>query len=402
MSGVYCGAIRLRRELGEDDHFREDVVEVELSQQTFEEYVEPVREYFEYSKRSSAREGGPRSSGRGRKPALKGVDEVHKEGDLISPAFSGERQESRETVVIPLAFNVVGYDETRGKYLLRPFGAGRIAGSLGYRGQLEVEYLGSLKEAAAWYVPRGVIYPFALVRLFKVLYSGDLEGLLRRTFGRSYLEKPLSNTLSKLKAPKRPTIPCDGAAGGRYYVLYRRMRTFASAVLSPSLVGELCSHLGGIIIDQNVAYLVTGDEGAAYYYSAVLNYMAYKAAALRLGPFVRDQFGRPVKALAEAGLEWGGEGWQAEVSRLSRSAHGRARAAALKALGLPADTKLYELVDAGRDEQVKGSLGEPSRAVLASLPKEVEEFEEIVKLIDSNVDQGALREALENVVERRR
>jgi len=81
----------------------------------------------------------------------------------------------------------------------------------------------------------------------------------------------------------------------QYYVIYRCQRTFTSSAFNPT--DDL------YIAESHLAYIDCDEEDKAYFYAAVLNYLAYKAIKLKR-PFVRDQFARPIKALIGAELTW--------------------------------------------------------------------------------------------------
>ena len=146
----------------------------------------------------------------------------------------------------------------------------------------------------------------------------------------------------------------------KYYVVYRRMRIFTAFAFKPTD--------NNIIASDTVSYIEC-DEPKAYYYAAVLNYLAYKVVESGRS-FIRDQFARPLLALYVVGLAWKDvdETVRNKVVELSKVLHEKAP-----------DRKY-----ANQKVALKN---------LATLP----EFKELVKLLDSKVDKEALENALDMV-----
>jgi len=380
MSEVRCGVIETCVGLDKDSHYDPNCIKVKILEYTLKDHVQPVLDYFK------------------NRAILVGVSKANLEGDMVSPVFIGGGTEATQKPVVPLAFTLHGYDETRQKYVIAPFNIREIAAKAGI-GVHHVNYIGDLTKVFAWYLTRGVIYPFAIIRFFKLLYVPRDKNKLRRILMSLYsvYNQLLNNTISTLKVPDEPSISCKTA--DKYYVVYRCQRTFASAVLTPKLLKELCSAGGsGIIVDHHVSYLEVDDEDIAYYYAAILNYMIYKVKLLRLGSFVRDQFGRPLQAIVESGLEWWGLKWQKEVAELSKSVSRESRSIALKRLDLPVELPQFELIDRGRDEEIKEKLSVNVAVVLKELLKESEAFRRIIEIVDQNVQEDDLKNALKKYV----
>jgi len=381
VSKVKCGIVETCRSLDKDSHYDPNCVKVKILERVLKEHVHPVFEYFK------------------NKTIVTGISKTNLEGDIVSPVFIGGGTSATRKLVVPLAFTVRGYDETRQTYVIAPFNIGKIIAESGIKAPHTVNYVGDIKKILAWYLPRGVIYPFAIIRFFKLLYVSGGKNKLKNTLMSLYsvYGRLLNNTISTLKVPKEPSIPCR--AINRYYVVYRRQRTFTATVITPKLLREICSAGGdGIIIDQNVSYLEVDNEDIAYYYAAILNYMIYKVKALNLGGFVRDQFGRPLQAIAESGLEWLGLNWQKDVADLSKRVSGEARNIALKSLNLSVELPLFELIDHGRDEDIKEKLGVDVEVVLNELVKESKVFGQIIEIVDQNIQEDILKSALKKYV----
>jgi hypothetical protein len=389
MSEVKCGSLKLAGDAGKDSHLNDIRYEVLMSQQSFAETVKPVEDYFRG-------EGGLKK----RRLSLRSIDVIHSEGDIVSPAFTGGPTASVREPVIPLAFSIVHYDEIADKFTIIPVGL-----------DLKTKVVGGiLVHHIAFYLPRPSIYPFAITRFYKILYTGDadkLADLLRTVYltGRSggeykAVERLLTTTLKKLKIPQNPTIGCVRGQQRRYYVVYRCQRSFSSAIIEPGVVDYLCRMGAGIIIDHHVVILEASREEPALYYSATLNYLLYKAVNLNLGALIRNQFTRPLRALIEAGLEWREEEWQYEVAKLSKVLTNISRSHVLRQLGLPGDLAIAELVDRGMDIKVK-QVSERVESVLKTLFN-FSEWRKIVKTFEENVDERRLVESLTRwVVERR-
>ncbi|HWQ17122.1 MAG TPA: hypothetical protein VNL13_04730 [Sulfolobales archaeon] len=377
MSRIICGVVRLLRKLDDDSALEPGSVEVSLLPITLKDHVDHIIEYFSLGTIT-----------------LKGIDLIRLEGSEVSPIFTGGRIYANQPI-IPLAFTIISYEGNDDSYIVRPLGLRKPAKDTNIHPISGVEIkVSNIRDHMAWYLARGSLYPFAIIRLFKIFYSiGGIRAskdLLEKLYASN--RETLTNTLSILKVPSKPDIPCNKDHNA-YLVLYRCSRAFASSVLEPQVVRDICSNGSGLIIDHHVSYMITYNMDAAYYYSALLNYMIYKTRKLGLGTFIRDQFGRPLKAVKEAGLEWGEEQWQLDVARASIKIHECARRTALEVLGLPDYIQLYELVDEGRDELIKRSLGVRVDRVLRTLEERCG-FNNIVRSIDDRVDDQKLAQIL--------
>ncbi len=381
MSRVVCGFVRLLRRLDHDSALDPGSIGVHLLQITLRDHVSQVFNYFMRGLIS-----------------LEGVDVIRLEGSEVSPLFAGKRSSVKGSL-IPLAFTVTGYDAD--SYIIEPFNIPRVRENMysSYRCCVKIAKQ-DLENSMGWYLARGSLYPFALARLFKILYrEGGVKAtgnLLQRVYKAE--ERALANTLSILKVPSQPDIPCR-TKHKAYLVLYRCTRSFVSTVIEPRIIDNICEKGNGIIIDHHVSYMLTQNREAAYYYSALLNYMVSKISRQRLGTFVRDQFGRPLKAIKESGLEWKGDMWQLEVARISTKIHACARKVTLRELGVESQLSLYELFDEGRDLEVKSLLGIRSTRVLTAIEGGECGFEEIIKIFDNEADMEKLIRALKmNVI----
>ena len=115
-----------------------------------------------------------------------------------------------------------------------------------------------------------------------------------------------------------------------------------------------------------MSYVETRSEDVAYYYAAILNYLAY--TVLRGGrTFNRHQYAKPLLAIYMADLSWNvvDEEARGRIVELSKRLH----------------------------EKVPGKEYSNQRVALQKLA-ELPEFKELVKVLDSKVDRSKLEEAL--------
>jgi len=216
-------------------------------------------------------------------------------------------------------------------------------------------------------VYRGEINPFRLRRTLPILLSESGSGKLREFLNNivviheKYLPsedvRKIRGLAEEVEQPgKIETLDTD-----KWYAIYRCQRAFTAFAFKPSKEG--------IIVESHVSYLETSSEDKAYYYAAVLNYLAYKVVEKHRS-FIRDQFARPLLAIYVAGLSWSDvdEATRRRVVELSRVLHEKA------------PSKEYG--------NQKTALREVS-----GLP----EFEELVSILDKAVNKETLEEALDLV-----
>jgi hypothetical protein len=148
---------------------------------------------------------------------------------------------------------------------------------------------------------RGITHPFYSDNPYTIFGSRDKRSLVSslkhmlsvngHMLGRGDREK-MEKLIDEVQYPAR----LNTFKKGKWYTLFRINRTFSSFVLTPP--DEKW------ITESHMAYIDCGTESnKAYYYAAVLNYLAYKVTKLGLS-FVRDQFSRPILAILDAGLSW--------------------------------------------------------------------------------------------------
>jgi hypothetical protein len=216
-------------------------------------------------------------------------------------------------------------------------------------------------------VYEGEINPFRLNKYVDILLSRKDEQSLKQ-FLREALDlnsrnisedtqKKVEGLINELKQPNniRTLNP------NKYYIVYRCDRAFTSCVIKPT--GN------NVVIESHVSYVECDNEDMAYYYSAVLNYLAFKVIELKRG-FNRHQFARPLLAVLIAGLSWNDldEGTRRDVAELSRALHSK----------VP------------REEYGN------QRVALKDISK-LNEFRKLKSILDSKVDKERLEEALKLV-----
>ncbi|MEM2179162.1 MAG: N-6 DNA methylase [Candidatus Methanomethylicaceae archaeon] len=222
------------------------------------------------------------------------------------------------------------------------------------------------------------IYPFYISYIYDVILSSeseeDLKSFLENRIAPNVLDKndkeKIETLISEVKQPKELKF----LNSKKYYVVYRCNRTFASVVLKPEEMRSITNDgKYNIVIESHCSYLATENKIKAYYYSAILNYLVYKVIE-KCGAFERSQFARPLIAVLNANLEWKNESWQIKVAELSEKLHEIA------------PKHLSNIIRKGM--QVKECF---------KILQEIEEFKEIIRIIDNKVDKNKLLEAIKQV-----
>jgi hypothetical protein len=148
---------------------------------------------------------------------------------------------------------------------------------------------------------RGLVHPFYFEKPYSILGDVGKKNLVSsikhimavngHILGRDDREK-IGKLVEEVQFPSK----LHTFKKKNWYVVFRINRTFSSVVVFPPNEKWITeSHLA--FIDCG------GNKDKAYYYSGVLNYLAFKATKSHMN-FVRDQFSRPVLAIIEAQLNW--------------------------------------------------------------------------------------------------
>ena len=233
-----------------------------------------------------------------------GVSEVFPMGDYIRGLFGGIKKKGARNYA-GLVFEVVDFDRLSGQYIIRLSGTDTPL-------KMPQPYLKPFWKKLIY---EGMIYPFYLHDVYNVLLSSE---------GKEKTEMFLRNfVLSRMSGEDREKVktlleefsqPLKlKELEEKYYVIYRCIRNFVSFVISPKDIRELTP----LIVESHCSLISLEDEQQAYYYSSLLNYLAYKVIENK-GAFIRNQFLRPLMAIAELDIEWSSEKWQLKVAELSR------------------------------------------------------------------------------------
>lgn len=210
---------------------------------------------------------------------------------------------------------------------------------------------------------RGLINPYNC-RTYDVLLSARGDEELRR-FLKALIELNrgimperdldyLHTLIEELK------VSVDMFKEEHYYVVYRRNRAFTACVVERPK---------NAVSSDVVSYIECRDAEQAYYYAAVLNYLAYKVVESGRS-FIRDQFARPAIAIVVAGLSW------KTVPETTRTQ--------IASLSMQLSRRLV-----WKDYRSQ-------RTALIELVQ-YPEFKKIMGILDELVDKDKLREALELV-----
>jgi len=213
-------------------------------------------------------------------------------------------------------------------------------------------------------VYEGEINPFRLNKYINILLSRRGEQSLKQ-FLKDALDlnsckisentqKNVEGLINELKQPDS----IKTLNPNKYYVVYRRHRAFTACVIKPEE--------DNILVESHVSYVECDNEDMAYYYSAMLNYLAFKVIELKRG-FNRSHSARLLLAVLIAGLSWNDldEGTRRVVVELSRTLHSK----------VP------------REEY-------GNQRVALKVVLELNEFRKLKSILDSKVDKERLEEAL--------
>ena len=209
----------------------------------------------------------------------------------------------------------------------------------------------------------GEINPFRINRLLDVILSEQGEAMLKK-----FLEEALELNVRSISAEtivkvrkligelRQPSV-LKPLSRDKYYVVYRPKRAFTASLYVPTEDNVVLTHM---------SYVETRSEDVAYYYAAILNYLAY--TVLRSGrTFNRDQFARSLLAIYIAGLSW---------NNMDEETRGRI---------VELSKRLHEKAPAKEYSNQRIALQEVAR-----LP----EFKELVEILDAKVDSAKLSDAL--------
>ena len=296
------------------------------------------------------------------------VNEVVPMGDYIRGLVGGIKKKGAKEYA-GLIFDLQYFDITTGTYTIK---LSNTNSSIRISGELLIPYWKKLIYSDA-------IYPFYISNIYNAILSSegeeDLKSFLENTIIPNVQDnndrKKIRALINEVKQPKELAY----LDPEKYYIIYRCVRSFASVVLTPKEIRNVLNDgRYGIVVSSVCSYLATENELKAYYYSAILNYLVYKVIEVS-GAFERNQFARPLIAILKANLEWKNEDWQIKIAELSK--------------------KLHEITPIHLKNVIrKGMQVKECFKIL----QQIEEFREIVRIIDSKVDKNKLLEAIRQVV----
>jgi hypothetical protein len=318
-------------------------LEVKEYERSYEEYIRPVMLYFTEDLNELAK-------------ALS-VDRVVPKGLYIMGVYGGEKKKGVESYAGLILEN---YVLRGGLFEFRLYNTIKV---VDVPQSMLKEHGVSVYEMV--YV--GEIDPFRLRRLIPILLSREGGGKLREFINkvveihRKSLPDEDVKKISKLAEEVEQPENIEALKIDRWYAIYRVDRAFTALTFKPTI--------NSTVIHSQVGYLESSDENIAYYYAAVLNYLAYNVIKLKRS-FMRHQYGRPLLAIVVAGLAWNnvGDDIRRRVVELSKL--------------------LHEKVPCKEYSNQKVALNDIST---------ISEFKELISALDKWVDRDRLKEALKIV-----
>jgi len=316
-----------------------DYLEITAYNKTYDEYVKRGLLYFTEDLNALARELG--------------VDGIVPKGLYIMGVYGGEKKKGEEEYA---GLTVLEQSVEGATFKFRLYNTKDTL-------IVPVNYLKRYGVKVYRMIYVGEINPFRINRYLNIILSERGEVVLKK-----FLEEALKlnersisaetlNKVRKLIGELRQSSMVKSLSMDKYYVVYRSDRAFTASVYIP---------VENSIVYSNVSYVETRSEDVAYYYAAILNYLAY--TVLRGGrTFNRHQYAKPLLAIYMADLSWNvvDEEARGRIVELSKRLH----------------------------EKVPGKEYSNQRVALQKLA-ELPEFKELVKVLDSKVDRSKLEEAL--------
>lgn len=281
--------VKPRVAVSRDVEFNSSVFEERELSTSYEDYMKPALLWATVSTEKIARDLS--------------VRKVATKGGYIMGLFGGEKKEGEELYA---GLVVERYRESNGVAYIKLV-------------NLESEYPVSVDLMKQYGVGIYKLYYMGLIIPFKcsthdILLSARGEGELKEflkalvAMNRGRMPVEDSRKLATLVRELRTSI--DRLNKGSHYVVYRRSGVFAACVPE---------NLDRAVTSDKISYAECYSSEQAYYYTAILNYLAY--IVVREGRnFIRDQFAKPLLAVAIAGLSWSDapEDLRREVSEYSQ------------------------------------------------------------------------------------
>jgi hypothetical protein len=325
-----------------------DYLEITQLSKEYDDYIKPNLLYFTQDLTESAKELG--------------VTKIHSKGLYIMGVFGGEKKKGKEV------YAGIALREYKQEGIEFKFKLWNTEDLLTVPLDLLKEH--SIKVYKMVYV--GEINPFKYRKYYNVILSekdkSELKQFLRKAIEINKDSIPHKRTIDlimKLIEEVEQPSSIEVLDTKKTYVIFRTDRIFTACVIKPSE--------SNIILHTQVGSIECEDTSMAYYYAAVLNYLAYKVIELG-GSFHRHQYGRPIFATCVAWLTWKDidSATRDSVAKLSEILH----------------KKLEKALDTEYSTQ---------KIALKDIATKFSEFKEIIKLLDSKVDRERLKDIL-NIV----
>jgi hypothetical protein len=321
-----------------------DLLKIRSYEKNYEEYIKPGKIYFSTDLNELAKKFN--------------VLIIVPKGLYIMGAQGGEKKKGKERYA---GLALESYSLDKGIFRFRLYNTKSVL-------EVPQELLEKYNVNIYRMIYTGEVNPFKLRKHLDIILSKNEEKKLKEFLDESLSmnerrilsedDKKIRMLISELKQPS--TIQTLNKE--HYYAIYRARRCFTAFTYKPNE--------DNIIVREDIGYLECNSEDTAYYYSAVLNYLAYRVTTFG-GSFIRNQYAKPLLAVYFAGLSY--DSVRDDIRK-----------------------KVVELSKVLHEKASDKEFSDQSMA-LKDLYDNVSEFRELVKILDSVVDRGKLEEALDMV-----
>lgn len=322
-----------------------ELLEIKKLSKNYDDYIKPNLLYFVEDLNELARELN--------------VDRIYPMGLYIRGIFGGEKKKEKEFYA---GITIEEYHQDKVSFVFKLWNTEDML-------IVPVDLLKKYDVKVFKMVYGGQINPFKLRGTYDVLLSNKYEQHLK-LFLQEVIElnknivphKETVERVERLRNEVRQPGSIATLNTAKYYVVYRCDRAFTALAYKPMT--------DNVIVHSNAAYAECKYEELAYYYAALLNYLAYKVIQSERA-FIRHQWARPLLSIYMAGLAWRDvdEATRNRIIELSRILHEKAP-----------------------DKEYPNQ-----RVALKDIAAKYPEFKELVKLLDFKVDKERLEDAL-NIV----
>lgn len=319
-----------------------ELLEIKKLSKNYDDYIKPNLLYFVEDLNELARELN--------------IDKIYPMGLYIRGIFGGEKKKEKE---IYAGITIEEYYQDKVSFVFKLWNTKDML-------IVPVDLLKKYDIKIFKMIYGGQINPFKLRRTYDVLLSSKGEQHLK-LFLQEIIELnrsivPRKETIERIERLRNEVKQPGSIAtlnAVKYYVVYRCDRAFTALAYKP-MTDDVIAH-------SNVAYAECKYEELAYYYAALLNYLAYKVIKSKRA-FIRHQWARPLLSIYIAGLAWKevDEATRNRIIELSRILHERAP-----------------------DKEYSNQ-----RVALNDIAMKLPEFKELVNLLGSKVNKERLEDAL--------